>query len=89
MNDLKNKMVRTPMAPLETFRDDPLRVLRVVRFASRLGYTIHSDIYASVLNPEIRMAFSEKISKERVGVEVEKMLTGADPVRYVDGCLFF
>lgn len=34
-------MIRTPLSPMLTFRDDPLRVLRAVRFAARFGFTLH------------------------------------------------
>lgn len=43
---LRNKMVRTPLPPLTTFLDDPLRVLRCIRFASRFNYQLHPDIVA-------------------------------------------
>jgi hypothetical protein len=44
MDDLREGLIRTPLNPKETFRDDPLRLLRVVRFASRYGFTIASEI---------------------------------------------
>jgi tRNA nucleotidyltransferase (CCA-adding enzyme) len=40
LDDLKNGLIRTPLEPVETFTDDPLRVLRLIRFAARFGYEI-------------------------------------------------
>jgi tRNA nucleotidyltransferase (CCA-adding enzyme) len=50
---MANKLVRTPLDPLQTFRDDPLRVLRCVRFASRFGYELVDDLKEAVKNEEI------------------------------------
>lgn len=77
--DMKAKIIRTPLEPYQTFKDDPLRVLRLIRFASRLGYTIEPEAEHQMSNPEIQDALQAKISRERVGVELEKMLTGSDP----------
>jgi tRNA nucleotidyltransferase/poly(A) polymerase len=73
---MKTKLIRTPLEPYQTFKDDPLRVLRLIRFASRLGYHIHEDSQKAMQNEEIKDALKLKISKERVGTEVEKMLRG-------------
>jgi tRNA nucleotidyltransferase/poly(A) polymerase len=79
MSDLQEKIMRTPLEPYQTFKDDPLRVLRLIRFASRLSYTIESSAQDAVRNPEIKDSLRRKISRERVGIEVEKMLKGPDP----------
>lgn len=72
--------IRTPLDPFNTFRDDPLRVVRAVRFAARFGRTFELDegIVEAVGREEIRNALRDgkKISRERVGVELEKMLLG-------------
>ena len=58
-------LIRTPLPPITTFQDDPLRVLRAVRFASRLNYELHADIVAAVLRePVIRDAFLSKVGAE-------------------------
>ena len=75
-SDMQNKIVRTPLEPFQTFKDDPLRVLRLIRFASRLGYRIHEGTEKAMQNDEISAALKLKISKERVGTELEKMLRG-------------
>jgi len=80
LRDMSARMIRTPLAPYQTFRDDPLRVLRLIRFAARLGYTIHEDSLKAMADPSIHDALRLKISRERVGVEIGKIMTGPDPV---------
>ena len=79
LEDLRDKIIRTPLEPYQTFRDDPLRVLRLIRFAPRLGYTIDPDAQVAMRDSEIQDALRRKISRERIGIEVEKMLRGPDP----------
>ncbi|KAI1176700.1 hypothetical protein F4777DRAFT_587777 [Nemania sp. FL0916] len=83
LSDMKAKLIRTPLEPFQTFMDDPLRVLRLVRFASRLGFTIDSAAEKVMGNAKVLDALKLKISRERVGVEIEKMLKGIgkDPRR--------
>lgn len=81
LDDMKAKLIRTPLEPTQTFLDDPLRVLRLIRFAARLGYTIHADARKAMADPEIHEALRRKISRERVGVEIGKIMTGPDPAR--------
>lgn len=76
LSDIEAKIMRTPLEPYQTFMDDPLRVLRLIRFASRLGFTIDPEAEACMGNPAILNALRLKISRERVGTEVEKMLRG-------------
>ncbi|KAI1265890.1 hypothetical protein F5Y18DRAFT_426406 [Xylariaceae sp. FL1019] len=79
LQDMESKLIRTPMEPLQTFTDDPLRVLRLVRFASRLGFAIDSSVEEVMGDAQVLKALKLKISRERVGVELEKMLKGNDP----------
>ena len=74
--DMDAKLIRTPMEPFQTFMDDPLRVLRLIRFASRLTFSIDPEAERVMGDPRVLEALRLKISRERVGVEVEKMLTG-------------
>ncbi|KAL2011289.1 hypothetical protein VTN00DRAFT_4007 [Thermoascus crustaceus] len=79
IEDMRNKIIRTPLEPYQTFKDDPLRVLRLIRFASRLGYRIVEETEQAMQNDDIKVALNQKISKERIGTEIEKMLRGPDP----------
>ncbi|KAI5181334.1 hypothetical protein NEOKW01_1528 [Nematocida sp. AWRm80] len=72
IEDINNKIIRTPLNPRETFLDDPLRILRVFRFASRLGFSVTSDIL-EVLKEDLIVQRLEKIvSRERIGQEIKK-----------------
>ncbi|KAI0433648.1 hypothetical protein F5Y09DRAFT_328864 [Xylaria sp. FL1042] len=79
--DMESKLIKTPLDPFQTFMDDPLRVLRLVRFASRLGFTIYPAAEQVMGDAKVLDALKLKISRERVGVEIEKMLKGKDPRR--------
>src|SRR6266536_203430 len=76
LEDLRDKRIRTPLGPKTTFMDDPLRVLRLIRFASRLGFKIDAETENCMSDPAVMEALRLKISRERVGTEVEKMLRG-------------
>lgn len=76
LEDMASKVIRTPLEPYQTFMDDPLRVLRLVRFASRLQFDIDSTTRRFMSNERVLEALRVKISRERVGVELEKMLRG-------------
>ncbi|KAF9635164.1 hypothetical protein BFW01_g6059 [Lasiodiplodia theobromae] len=85
--DMELRIIRTPLEPYQTFKDDPLRVLRLIRFASRLGYSIDPASEEFMGNEDIKKALHVKISRERVGVELEKALKGPDPLgalQYID-----
>ncbi|BCS19829.1 tRNA adenylyltransferase [Aspergillus puulaauensis] len=79
LDDMRDEIIRTPLEPYQTFKDDPLRVLRLIRFASRLGFRIDKDTESAMQHSDIGTALKLKISRERVGIEVEKMLRGPDP----------
>ncbi|KAJ2540361.1 CCA tRNA nucleotidyltransferase, mitochondrial [Coemansia sp. RSA 1822] len=89
LKDLQEGVVRTPMDAEQTFRDDPLRVLRVLRFASRFGYEIDRETARAMHRVEVRQDLDKKISRERVGVEVEKMAAGERPLLAVQLILRF
>ena len=57
IQDLKDKIIRTPLSPYETFNDDPLRTLRVIRFASHFDYTIESTTLKAIKDKEIQVFF--------------------------------
>lgn len=85
--DMEAKLIRTPLDPLQTFMDDPLRVLRLVRFASRLGFRIDEAAEGVMADAKVLEALRIKISRERIGIELEKMLrhrNACDALRRLD-----
>ncbi|KAL8963217.1 MAG: hypothetical protein Q9193_000488 [Seirophora villosa] len=76
IKDMKLRKIKTPLRPYQTFKDDPLRVLRAIRFASRLGWSIDEDAEQAMSDSDIGDALMTKISRERVGIELTKMLKG-------------
>mgnify|MGYP001242210280 CR=1 FL=1 len=80
MQDIKDGTVRTPTDPNVTFDDDPLRILRAVRFASRYNFHMTEEIQEAMINNADRLNI---ISKERIRDELGKILTGANPEKGV------
>ncbi len=76
--DLDARVLRTPADPLLTFTDDPLRMLRAVRFASDLGFELAPDILPAMRTLKRRLA-PPVISIERVSNELRKMLVSDRP----------
>ncbi len=76
LDDLQRSLIRTPLNPLTTFLDDPLRVLRAVRFAGRFGFRLHPLVAQAARAEAVQRALREKVSRERVGTELAKMLRG-------------
>ena len=71
VGDLKNKMIRTPLAPDVTFSDDPLRMMRAVRFAAQLDFDIDADTFEALSRNAHRLKI---ISMERITDEVNKII---------------
>lgn len=82
LGDLQAKLVRTPLEPRQTFKDDPLRILRLIRFASRLCFNIDANTESFMNDAQVLSSLRVKISRERVGIELEKMLKG----KRIDAC---
>ena len=80
IQDLLRGVIATPLAPTTTFLDDPLRVLRAVRFAARLRFILEPDLQTAASSPAVKTALSQKVSRERVGAELDLMMRSADPV---------
>lgn len=76
LKDLENKMIRTPVDPLSTFDDDPLRMMRAVRFASQLNFDIAPETTSAIKEMAPRL---EIISKERIIDEVNKIVLSNKP----------
>ena len=74
--DMDSRIIRTPLSPYQTFKDDPLRILRCIRFASKLGYSIDPEAQKSMSDKGIKDALRLKITRERVGTEIERTLRG-------------
>ena len=81
LDDLRSGLLRTPLAPLETLRDDPLRLLRGIRFASTFGFELDEGFAEAAALPEIVTALASKVSRERVGIELRKVFASRDPAR--------
>ena len=81
LQDMEKKLLRTPLEPVKTFEDDPLRVLRLIRFSSRLGFEIDAEAQQAMKLDSIHAALKLKISRERVRAEIIKAFEGPDPAR--------
>jgi len=81
LSDIKRRIIRTPLDPVRTFDDDPLRMLRAVRFAARLGFDIEPETYAALSTCAERLAI---ISKERIRDEFTKTLMSPYAVRGIE-----
>jgi len=78
--DLEAKRLRTPADPERTFADDPLRMLRAIRFASELGFELAPDLVPAMRKLKARLA-PPVISVERISDELRKMLVSPRPGR--------
>jgi hypothetical protein len=79
-SDLLAGLLRTPLEPLTTMLDDPLRALRAVRFASRYAFELAPDLLHCMACEEVQAALISKVSRERVGRELEGMLSSSRPI---------
>jgi len=76
LDDLKAKIIRTPLAPGITFSDDPLRMMRAVRFAAQLGFDIYPETFEALKTEKDRLSI---ISMERISDELNKMILCKKP----------
>jgi poly(A) polymerase len=76
IKDLEAGIIRTPLDPMVTFSDDPLRMLRAIRFATQLGFHIEEKTYDGIVAQKDRL---EIISMERVAEELNKMMMSQKP----------
>lgn len=76
LEHMKEKMIRTPLDPVVTFSDDPLRMMRCIRFASQLSYDIEPDTYAAIVSQAERLKI---ISQERITDELNKIILSPVP----------
>ena len=76
IEDLEDCIIRTPCEPDKTFSDDPLRMMRAVRFASQLGFDIDDETFDGICRQAERIKI---ITKERINVELNKILASPAP----------
>jgi len=76
LSDIESGILRTPLEPDTTFSDDPLRMMRAVRFASQLGFTIAGETLESITRNAERIRI---VSAERISVELNKILATDTP----------
>ena len=76
LEDMRNRVLRTPLDPYVTLIDDPLRAFRVLRFACRLRFTITPPLLQACRSAEVVASLTAKVSRERILKETEGTLTG-------------
>ena len=76
IQDLEDKTIRTPLNPDITYSDDPLRMMRAIRFATQLNFKIEASSLAAISKNAHRLKI---ITKERIVVELNKILASAEP----------
>jgi len=76
IKDLENKLIRTPLDPEITFSDDPLRMMRAIRFASQLNFNIDQTALHAIKTQKQRISI---VSKERITDEMNKIILSKKP----------
>ena len=74
--DIKNKIIQTPLAPSQTFSDDPLRMMRAIRFATQLNFEISENTFQAIIDNAKRIKI---ISQERITDELNKIMLSDKP----------
>lgn len=75
-SDIEGKTLRTPLDPRTTFDDDPLRIMRAMRFASQLGFTVHPEVLDAAREMRERLSI---VSQERITDEFLKLMANPKP----------
>ena len=76
IGDLERCIIRTPLNPDITFSDDPLRMMRAIRFATQLGFDLHPDTFDAIWRNASRL---EIITRERIAEELNKIMMSRRP----------
>jgi poly(A) polymerase len=76
VEDLDKKLIKTPLSPKETFSDDPLRMMRAIRFASQLRFDIDPDTFTAIQEMKHRLSI---VSQERITSELNKIVLSKEP----------
>lgn len=80
-NDIKKKIIKSVGNPEERFKEDALRLLRAIRFASQLSFTIESNTWKEIMNDS---SLINDISGERIRIELLKILESGNPEKGID-----
>ena len=86
LSDIEKKIIRTPLDPDITFSDDPLRMMRAIRFAAQLDFTIYPDTFSAIARNAHRISI---VSMERIIEEFNKILLSSTPsagIKLLDQC---
>jgi poly(A) polymerase len=81
LDALKDKVIRTPSRPEDSFSDDPLRILRAARFAAKLGFTVAPEVQAAMGDMASRLSI---VSAERITDELSKLMLTVQPEAGLD-----
>ena len=73
---LKRKSIKTPLEPGDTFSDDPLRMMRAIRFATQLQFDIEADTFDAIIENKDRLSI---VSQERITDELNKIISAKTP----------
>jgi len=76
LKDIENKILKTPLDPAITYSDDPLRMMRAIRFATQLNFTIDKDSLKAITENKGRILI---VSKERISDELNKIILSPTP----------
>ena len=76
ISDIEKGIIRTPLDPLQTFSDDPLRMMRAIRFSSQLGFKIEEKIFQAIKDEADRISI---VSQERITDELTKIIDSPVP----------
>lgn len=76
LEDMKNRIIRTPLEPKKTFSDDPLRMMRAIRFASQLQFEIHKETFKGI---KVEAGRIRIVSAERINEELNKIVLSEKP----------